>query len=175
MSSSVSAPSLLLQTKLHRPRLPKDLITRTRLLELLNHDINHQLILVTAPAKLRMDRIRRRDGLTEEEIAKISEEPDESVESDEPDTTLDETSEDKEPEVEATHDVTEAALNAMSQAVNNRSSDKKGPQHISSEQRGKIESRLESLARMYETKRTKQPQEEDEIEANNEDEEVDND
>ncbi|MFN2176072.1 MAG: hypothetical protein ACK2U3_08995 [Anaerolineales bacterium] len=50
MSSSVSEPSLLLQTKLHRPRLPKDLITRTRLLEWLNHDINRQLILVTAPA-----------------------------------------------------------------------------------------------------------------------------
>jgi len=49
MASSVSEPSLL-QTKLHRPRLPKDLITRTRLLEWLNKDINHQLILVTAPA-----------------------------------------------------------------------------------------------------------------------------
>jgi LuxR family maltose regulon positive regulatory protein len=49
MSSSVSNPALF-QTKLHRPRLPKDLITRLRLLERLNHDINHQLILVTAPA-----------------------------------------------------------------------------------------------------------------------------
>ena len=41
---------ILLQTKLHRPRLPKDLITRWRLVEWLNHDIDHPLILVCAPA-----------------------------------------------------------------------------------------------------------------------------
>ena len=40
----------LLQTKLHRPRLPNDLVTRSRLVKLLNQDINHQLILVCAPA-----------------------------------------------------------------------------------------------------------------------------
>jgi len=42
--------NILLQTKLHRPRLPKDLITRTRLLDLLNQDINCPLTLVCAPA-----------------------------------------------------------------------------------------------------------------------------
>ena len=41
---------ILLQTKLHRPRLTKDLITRTRLVELLDHEIDHPLILVCAPA-----------------------------------------------------------------------------------------------------------------------------
>jgi LuxR family maltose regulon positive regulatory protein len=41
---------LLLQTKLHRPRLPKDLVERTRLVEQLNHDIDLPLILVCAPA-----------------------------------------------------------------------------------------------------------------------------
>jgi LuxR family maltose regulon positive regulatory protein len=41
---------ILLQTKLHRPRLPHDLIQRTRLIELLNHNIDHQLTLVCAPA-----------------------------------------------------------------------------------------------------------------------------
>ncbi len=41
---------ILLQTKLHRPRLPKDLVTRWRLVEWLNHDIDHPLILVCAPA-----------------------------------------------------------------------------------------------------------------------------
>ena len=41
---------ILLQTKLHRPRLPKDLITRTRLVEQLNHDSHLPLILVCAPA-----------------------------------------------------------------------------------------------------------------------------
>ena len=41
---------ILLQTKLHRPRLPKDLVSRTRLVELLNHDVDHPLILVCAPA-----------------------------------------------------------------------------------------------------------------------------
>ena len=40
----------LLLTKLHRPRLPKNLITRTRLVEQLNHDIDLPLILVCAPA-----------------------------------------------------------------------------------------------------------------------------
>ncbi len=42
--------TILLQTKLHRPRLPNDLVTRTRLVELLNHDIDRPLILVCAPA-----------------------------------------------------------------------------------------------------------------------------
>ncbi len=42
--------NLLLQTKLHRPRLPKDLVNRTRLIELLNHNIDRPLILVCAPA-----------------------------------------------------------------------------------------------------------------------------
>jgi LuxR family maltose regulon positive regulatory protein len=41
---------VLLQTKLHRPRLPKDLVTRTRLVERLNRDIDRPLILVCAPA-----------------------------------------------------------------------------------------------------------------------------
>ena len=43
--------NILLQTKLHRPRLTKDLVVRTRLVELLNNTmLNHQLILVCAPA-----------------------------------------------------------------------------------------------------------------------------
>jgi LuxR family maltose regulon positive regulatory protein len=42
--------NILLQTKLHQPRLPKDLVTRTRLVERLNHDVDHQVILVCAPA-----------------------------------------------------------------------------------------------------------------------------
>ncbi len=41
---------ILLQTKLHRPRLPHGLIRRTRLMELLNHEIDRQLTLVCAPA-----------------------------------------------------------------------------------------------------------------------------
>ncbi len=41
---------ILLQTKLHQPRLPKDLLTRSRLIELLNHEMDRQLILVCAPA-----------------------------------------------------------------------------------------------------------------------------
>ena len=40
----------LLLTKLHRPRLPHDLVVRTRLVEWLNHDIDHPLILICAPA-----------------------------------------------------------------------------------------------------------------------------
>lgn len=42
--------NLLLQTKLHRPRLPADLVERSRLIQLLNHDIDQPLILVCAPA-----------------------------------------------------------------------------------------------------------------------------
>ena len=42
--------NIVLQTKLHRPRLPKDLVVRTRLVELLKHDVDHPLILVCAPA-----------------------------------------------------------------------------------------------------------------------------
>ncbi len=42
--------NILLQTKLHRPRLPKDLLQRTRLVELLQHDADRPLILVCAPA-----------------------------------------------------------------------------------------------------------------------------
>ena len=106
-------------------------------------------------------------GLTEEEVAKISEEPDEYEETSE--ALDDETGEEREQEAEDVHDVTEATLNAMSQAVNNIGSDKKGPKPVSSEQRGKIESRLESLARMYETKRTQKNNEEDEIEDNGKD------
>jgi LuxR family maltose regulon positive regulatory protein len=41
---------ILLQTKLHRPRLPHDLILRSRLLELLNKGVDRQLTLVCAPA-----------------------------------------------------------------------------------------------------------------------------
>ena len=41
---------ILLQTKLHRPRLPKDLVTRWRLVEWLNQDIDRQMILVCSPA-----------------------------------------------------------------------------------------------------------------------------
>jgi LuxR family maltose regulon positive regulatory protein len=41
---------ILLHTKLHRPRLPHNLVVRTRLLEELNHAIGHQLTLVCAPA-----------------------------------------------------------------------------------------------------------------------------
>jgi len=41
---------ILLQTKLHRPRVPKDLLQRSRLVELLDDAIDHQLILVCAPA-----------------------------------------------------------------------------------------------------------------------------
>ena len=41
---------ILLQTKLHKPRLPNNLLQRTRLVELLNHNIDRQLILVCAPA-----------------------------------------------------------------------------------------------------------------------------
>ena len=41
---------ILLQTKLHRPRLPRDLIVRTRILETLNQGINLPLTLVCAPA-----------------------------------------------------------------------------------------------------------------------------
>jgi LuxR family maltose regulon positive regulatory protein len=44
------ANQILIQTKLHRPRLPKDLVTRTRLVELLNNSIDRPLILVCAPA-----------------------------------------------------------------------------------------------------------------------------
>jgi LuxR family transcriptional regulator, maltose regulon positive regulatory protein len=40
----------LLKTKLHRPVLPRDLVKRTRLVELLNEEINRPLILVCAPA-----------------------------------------------------------------------------------------------------------------------------
>ena len=41
---------ILLQTKLHRPRLPNDLVTRSRLIDLLNQDRGRQLFLVCAPA-----------------------------------------------------------------------------------------------------------------------------
>lgn len=40
----------LLLTKLNRPRLPNDQLQRSRLLEWLNHNIDRQLILVSAPA-----------------------------------------------------------------------------------------------------------------------------
>jgi LuxR family maltose regulon positive regulatory protein len=41
---------ILLQTKLHPPHLPRDLVIRTRLHGWLNHDIDRPLILVYAPA-----------------------------------------------------------------------------------------------------------------------------
>jgi LuxR family maltose regulon positive regulatory protein len=41
---------ILLQTKLHQPHLPHDLVVRSRLVELLNHGIENPLILVCAPA-----------------------------------------------------------------------------------------------------------------------------
>jgi LuxR family maltose regulon positive regulatory protein len=41
---------ILLQTKMHRPSPPHDLIERMRLVEWLNHDIDRPLILVCAPA-----------------------------------------------------------------------------------------------------------------------------
>jgi ATP/maltotriose-dependent transcriptional regulator MalT len=40
----------LLLTKLHRPRLPHDIVVRVRLIELLNRDIDHNLFLICAPA-----------------------------------------------------------------------------------------------------------------------------
>jgi LuxR family maltose regulon positive regulatory protein len=41
---------ILLQTKLQRPRLPHNLVVRTRLLEMLNQVISHQITLICAPA-----------------------------------------------------------------------------------------------------------------------------
>jgi LuxR family maltose regulon positive regulatory protein len=41
---------LLLQTKLHRPHVPRDLVERSRLLEWLDHGIDSPLTLVCAPA-----------------------------------------------------------------------------------------------------------------------------
>ena len=41
---------ILLQTKLHRPHLPRDLVARTRLVEMLDQGIEHPLVLVCAPA-----------------------------------------------------------------------------------------------------------------------------
>src|SRR5512137_1368410 len=41
---------ILLQTKLHRPRLPHNLIVRSRLKEEFNQVIDHQLTMVCAPA-----------------------------------------------------------------------------------------------------------------------------
>ena len=41
---------ILLHTKLHRPRLQHDLVFRPRLVEWLNHDLDHPLNLVCAPA-----------------------------------------------------------------------------------------------------------------------------
>ncbi len=48
MTDSVRDPLLL--TKLNRPGLPHNLVVRTRLLEVLNHAIDHPLTLVCAPA-----------------------------------------------------------------------------------------------------------------------------
>ncbi len=42
--------TILLQTKLHRPRLPKDLLPRVQLIEQLNRDLDRQLVLVCGPA-----------------------------------------------------------------------------------------------------------------------------
>ncbi len=41
---------ILLHTKLHQPRLPRNLVLRSRLLELLNNGVDRQLTLVCAPA-----------------------------------------------------------------------------------------------------------------------------
>ena len=41
---------ILLQTKLHRPRVPHDLVERSRLVEWLNRGIDYPLTLVCAPA-----------------------------------------------------------------------------------------------------------------------------
>jgi len=41
---------ILLQTKLHRPHLPADLLKRSRLLETLDKNINHPLIMICALA-----------------------------------------------------------------------------------------------------------------------------
>ena len=41
---------ILLNTKLHRPYLPHNLVVRPRLLEVLNHATDQQLTLVCAPA-----------------------------------------------------------------------------------------------------------------------------
>jgi hypothetical protein len=50
-STSTSDPSqILLQMKLHWPRLPQELIVRTRLIELLNQGTDRQITLVCAPA-----------------------------------------------------------------------------------------------------------------------------
>jgi LuxR family transcriptional regulator, maltose regulon positive regulatory protein len=40
---------ILLQTKLHRPRVPRDLVVRPRLLERLNHGLNSRLTVVSGP------------------------------------------------------------------------------------------------------------------------------
>jgi LuxR family transcriptional regulator, maltose regulon positive regulatory protein len=40
---------ILLQTKLHRPRVPRDLVLRPRLLERLNHGLNGRLTVVSGP------------------------------------------------------------------------------------------------------------------------------
>ncbi len=45
-----ASENILLLTKLHRPRLPHDLLQRKRLIEFLDHNSDSQLILVCAPA-----------------------------------------------------------------------------------------------------------------------------
>jgi LuxR family maltose regulon positive regulatory protein len=52
MGSDTNAPELptLLRTKLHRPRLADDAITRSRLLERLNRGFQRRATLVSAPA-----------------------------------------------------------------------------------------------------------------------------
>ena len=41
---------ILLQTKLHRPRLPRELVVRSRLVEWLNRGVDHPITLVCGPA-----------------------------------------------------------------------------------------------------------------------------
>jgi len=41
---------ILLQTKLHRPRLPRELVVRARLVEWLNRGIDYPITLVCGPA-----------------------------------------------------------------------------------------------------------------------------
>ena len=60
-----------------------------------------------------------------------------------------------EEEAEAAYEVTEAALSAMSEAVDKAEKTTKGRSE-GKETRGKMEARLESLAKMYEVKRAQQ-------------------
>ena len=58
------------------------------------------------------------------------------------------------------YQVTEAAINAMRNTIR-RADSSTPPSKVHKEQGEKIEQRLESLARMYETKKTQKPKKED--------------